>query len=311
LAVRIYSLAKELKLDSKELVDLCTQIGISGKGSALASLTDEEEVKVREYFRNPGGKPAARGNGAAGVAAPERPAQPARVGRMPVISSPRQAGPLAGARRPVREDDRPAPPEPAAGPTVEAADAVEEAPAPIAADGSRTHASPAADPDVPRSPGPLARVMRRDDYVGPGPTSGKPPVIEDLKPTPRGGGSKPAGAPPQRSRPAVKLAPMPTVEPPKPGKATAGGPQVIKPDLKLPADALKASKSGSKPLAAHLRRHEDALETVKRAKELPPAEETTKPGARSRRVRPARRRKTRLCWAVAKSGSSLGAVRFR
>ena len=65
MAVRIYSLAKELKLDSKELVDLCTQIGISGKGSALASLTDDEEVKVREYFKSPGGKPAAKGNGAA------------------------------------------------------------------------------------------------------------------------------------------------------------------------------------------------------------------------------------------------------
>ena len=40
MAVRIYSLAKELKVDSKELVDLCTQIGIGGKGSALASLSD-------------------------------------------------------------------------------------------------------------------------------------------------------------------------------------------------------------------------------------------------------------------------------
>ena len=39
MAVRIYSLAKELKVDSKELVDLCTQIGIGGKGSALASLS--------------------------------------------------------------------------------------------------------------------------------------------------------------------------------------------------------------------------------------------------------------------------------
>jgi len=102
LAVRIYSLAKELKLDSKELVDLCTHIGISGKGSALASLTDDEEVKVREYFNSSGGKTAAKGNGSAGVVAPERPVQPPKVGKMPVISMPRPGGPLGGVRRPVR-----------------------------------------------------------------------------------------------------------------------------------------------------------------------------------------------------------------
>ena len=38
MAVRIYSLAKELKLDSKVLVDICTSAGVLGKGSALASL---------------------------------------------------------------------------------------------------------------------------------------------------------------------------------------------------------------------------------------------------------------------------------
>ena len=46
LAVRIYSLAKELKLDSKVLVDICTSAGVTGKGSALASLTDEEVERV-------------------------------------------------------------------------------------------------------------------------------------------------------------------------------------------------------------------------------------------------------------------------
>jgi translation initiation factor IF-2 len=273
-------LAKELKVDSKELVDLCTHIGISGKGSALASLTDDEEVKVREYFKNPGGKSVAKGNGSAGMVAPERPPQPPKVGKMPVITMPRPTGPLAGVRRPVREEEPPAPAEPAATLT-SPPPPVEEPPAPLAADASRAATTPLAEFDHPRSPGPLARVMRRDDYVGPGTTSGKPPVIEDSKPAARS--NKPAGSPPARTRPAVKLAPMPTVEPPKPGKAATGGPQVIKPDLKLPADALKASKSGSKPLAAHLRRHEDALATVKRAKEVAPAEEVAKPGARSRR----------------------------
>jgi len=46
--VRIYALAKELDIDSKDLVDLVKKAGITGKGSALASLTDDEAVQVRE-----------------------------------------------------------------------------------------------------------------------------------------------------------------------------------------------------------------------------------------------------------------------
>ena len=49
MAVRIYSLAKELKLDSKELVELCTRAGIQDKGSALASLDDAEVARIKEF----------------------------------------------------------------------------------------------------------------------------------------------------------------------------------------------------------------------------------------------------------------------
>ena len=59
--VRIYSLAKELKLDSKVLVDICTSAGVTGKGSALASLTDEEVDRVKAYHGRSGrGGKAAR-----------------------------------------------------------------------------------------------------------------------------------------------------------------------------------------------------------------------------------------------------------
>ena len=50
MAVRIYSLAKELKFDSKELVDICAKAGITGKGSALASLADDEVARLKEYL---------------------------------------------------------------------------------------------------------------------------------------------------------------------------------------------------------------------------------------------------------------------
>jgi translation initiation factor IF-2 len=56
---RIYALAKELKLDSKDLVDLCTKAGIPGKGSALASLEDDEVVKLKAYLDGPAAKRAA------------------------------------------------------------------------------------------------------------------------------------------------------------------------------------------------------------------------------------------------------------
>jgi translation initiation factor IF-2 len=48
--IRIYALAKKLNMDSKELVDACAKAGITGKGSALASLTDEETAKVQAHL---------------------------------------------------------------------------------------------------------------------------------------------------------------------------------------------------------------------------------------------------------------------
>ena len=55
---RIYQIAKDLKIDSKDLVDICTKAGITGKGSALASLEDAEVEKLKAYLAG-GGKKAA------------------------------------------------------------------------------------------------------------------------------------------------------------------------------------------------------------------------------------------------------------
>jgi internalin A len=51
MAIRIYSLAKDLGTDSKELVELCAKLGIQGKGSALASMEDQEIAKIKEYLK--------------------------------------------------------------------------------------------------------------------------------------------------------------------------------------------------------------------------------------------------------------------
>jgi translation initiation factor IF-2 len=190
-------LAKELRIDSKELVELCTKAGLSGKASPLASLADDEVVRLKEYLANRGSRPA---------------------------------GPSAHAPAPV----------PVRSPK----------PAPIAAP-AKAPAAPVApiEPDV----------MRREDYIAPGGVSARPPVIEikaERPSEPRkrpidGDGAKPA----VKSGPAIKLAPMPPsmLPPPKPVEAELA-PQ--KPDLKLPVDAIRAGRSGAKPLSEHLRKHE-------------------------------------------------------
>jgi translation initiation factor IF-2 len=116
-AVRIYTLAKELKIDSKELVDLCTRAGIQDKGSALASMSDEEIVKLKEFIAAKSRPAQPAGAGAAKVAAPVRPAAtlkredyiaPAGVARAPAPEPP--AGPAAEAKP---EAPKPAVPKPA------------------------------------------------------------------------------------------------------------------------------------------------------------------------------------------------------
>ncbi|MEM8945456.1 MAG: translation initiation factor IF-2 [Planctomycetota bacterium] len=250
MAVRIYALAKELKVDSIELVDICAKVGIKGKGSALASLSDEEVTKLRDHFANPTGVSGASSSPQAAAPAPERPTESGKTGKMPVISAPRAQSPLAGIRRSKDKGEvSPA----AASPTAEAAATTPEPPAASTEPPTK---------DEPRSPGPLAAAMGRDEYVGPGHVSGKIPNIGEQKSS---GRSSKSGNAPQRGRPAVKLAPIPAGDQPEP---STGGKKdeapVQKPDMKLPADALKAGKGGAKPLAAHLRRHEESLETSKR-----------------------------------------------
>ncbi|NOY40843.1 MAG: translation initiation factor IF-2 [Planctomycetes bacterium] len=265
MVVRIYALAKELKLDSKELVDICTKVGISGKGSALASLSDEEVVKLRDHFSNPSPSAKASTKSSPAMAAPERPSEPARTGKMPVISAPRAQSPLAGIRKKVagQEQETEA--------TEKAASPAEEGSQEAVAETQtvETPEVPKAASDGPRQPGPLAGVMRREEYVGPGNTSGKPPSITPSRPNSSSNqGSKAANGNGQRGRPAIKLAPMPEVEQPSAKASSKADEQPTqKPDMKLPADALRAGKSGAKPLSAHLRRHEESLETAKKGDE--------------------------------------------
>ncbi|RIK83348.1 MAG: translation initiation factor IF-2 [Planctomycetota bacterium] len=225
MAVRIYSLAKELKVDSKDLVDLCAKAGITGKGSALASLTDEEVDRVRAFVSG----------GSRGEAAAKAPVE------VPVAAAAVVA-----------------PPAPAAPPVI----------APLG--------------DVSVRPAPPSGPMRREDYIAPGGVTGKPRVLEpkhdkapaEAKKKPDGEGGAKAPPLPRVAPLAPRLAPLPAgkqpVVPPKPAE-----PAPQKPDIKLPIDAIRASKAGSKPLSEHMKKHEE-----KRLSEMQKAKPGKSPSAK-------------------------------
>jgi len=194
-AVRIYTLSKELKIDSKELVELCTRAGIQDKGSALASMSDEEVAKLKEF--------------------------------------------IAGKSRP---PERPAP----------------AAPTPPAAGGAKPTA-PAPAPAPVRAPG----TLKREDYIAPAGVAsrGRPIDLQaaksDAEPRPRPAGLRPSGDGNKPvPRPAFKLPPLPAAGRPPVARASQE-PVAQKPDVKLPLDAIRSAKAGgAKPLAEHMRKHE-------------------------------------------------------
>jgi translation initiation factor IF-2 len=131
-AVRIYTLAKELKLDSKELVELCTRAGIQDKGSALASLSDDEVAKLREFIAGkakPAERPAAAGPvkredyiapaGVSGKGKPPeiQPPKPAAVPASPPAGKPRPGSRAAEGAKPMPRPAFKLAPLPAAGRT--------------------------------------------------------------------------------------------------------------------------------------------------------------------------------------------------
>ena len=101
--------------------------------------------------------------------------------------------------------------------------------------------------------------MRREDYIAPGGMMAEQAAgarfsirkaAADRGPQEAragGEGSKPA----PKGPPAIKLAPLPPSSMVPPPKSAAEEPAPQKPDLRLPADAIRASKAGSKPLQEH------------------------------------------------------------
>jgi len=258
LPIRIYALAKQLKLDSKVLVDICTKAGVTGKGSALASLTDEETAVVKEFLAK-----GPKAHSQAPAPMPMTMPTPAPAPRpIPVLPSrphhpaPTPAAPAAVPPSALPSSDVPPVDVPSlaasAGAPVDAdieIPAPESAVPPIAATTAAAAPSTAA-PSV---------GFRREDYLGPGGTlPGKIPVLPGKggdRASRRKAGDGAGRGDKERTGPAIKLAPMPAMQPP-PSTSKSDEPAPQKPDIKLPLDAIRASKAGDKPLSEHIRKTE-------------------------------------------------------
>ncbi len=284
--IRIYALAKELGLDSKDLVDACKKAGITGKGSALASLDDDEAVKVKDYLAKPAGE--ARSPGGAPQRAPaqprvgapvrtlppSRPSQPAKPpGKPPVLAVKKgaskdsndaattassaavaeaatEAAPAEVTREPVEES-------PVVKESVVSAEAAPEAappvpaepaapPSPAASDQPPTVAAEAAPEAAPGGEEPRRDALRRDTMM--------PANQGKIKVLGRSGGNE-AKPDEQRAKkktrkPVIKVAKMPEVQQPAAPRSDEPTPQ--KPEIRLPKDAITGSRKGARPPLEHI-----------------------------------------------------------
>ncbi len=296
MAVRIYTLAKELNLDSKVLVEICDKAGITGKGSALASLSDEEVVRIKAAVSGP--KKGAPGPGTQTLGS-----EPLRaISRSDYIAPAGTAGGkipvLPG--RPARKThvEPPAPEQPAP----------EQSPAQAPAAEAPVSQTPVSEPPISEIPVPETPIS---EAPAPEPASPETPAVDFSAPIAPTRGTLPSKIPTLRSsrtaKPSkspkppgktvrgIKLAPMPVSKSPKESKSKRDEPAPQKPDIRLPLDAIRAGKAGTKPLKEHLRKHEEkrkkaAAEQKGRPAGVKPAksaEETPTP-SRDRVRRPAR-----------------------
>lgn len=269
-AVRIYTLAKELKLDSKVLVDLLAKAGITVKGSALASLTEDELATFRAFMAKNSGATAAKPTPAkagAGVSAPAAPirredyvAPPAAsAGSKPkaIVTKADKAKKSAPLLEPL-EDQEPIE-EPVITPVVESppVEVVPPAPEPVI-EAPAAVAKPAAPVSRPTQPPPMQPpMMQPPQLITPSAPRMLPSKVPPLQ---RSGQRKPPGEkverPAQRG-PTVRVAPLPTVSQPQP-TAKSNEPAPQKPDIKLSMDTIRASRAGgASPLQAQVRKHQD------------------------------------------------------
>ncbi len=232
--VRIYALAKELKLDSKVLVDICPKAGVQGKGSALASLTDDEADKVRAYLS--GGGP--RASSPQATRAAPTPPSPGKLtsSRVPTLVS--KTRPRAeSADQDESTDGASAAATAEAEVEVETPEpqAPESPPLEVAAQGAPEPESPTTAPGPKAPPTPT-----RPDFSN-APMAGKLKTLSARAKSRADGGKKGSDSKAEGDGgPVIRVAKLPpSKQPPAAPKKNEPAPQ--KPDIKLPIDAIRKS----------------------------------------------------------------------
>ncbi|MFV0443402.1 MAG: translation initiation factor IF-2 N-terminal domain-containing protein, partial [Planctomycetaceae bacterium] len=255
--VRIFTLAKELDMDSKVLIQHCADAGLDVKNSPLASITEAERDMLLEHLKQaPQGQPAAP---AVNTLAPVR--EEVAADRLGKVRNIKPLGPLGGTlrgRRGKGEDDvvepdvadvppmeeeivveeTPEPEDPVVEPEVEP-EVVAELPeeTPSETEPPPAPAEPQAQPESTR-PAPLSRA----DYVAPAGHS--PMQMGDMKAR---GSIRDLGAglrkkdKPVKKTTALPNVALPNFKPPSPTAKSADGP-AQKPEVRIPSDVLKGTK---------------------------------------------------------------------
>jgi translation initiation factor IF-2 len=267
---RIYALAKELNLDSKDLVAIVKKAGITGKGSALASLSDDEAQKVRDFLAaDSAPAPPAQAAAPAPVLGAVRSEIPKE--RKPIaIKVGRSSGPKSDAK-PQSPASAPAPPPAVADPTpVPAVSASpSDNPAPAAATGASGLASRIANrmgagsKAASSSPGSVAPIRRDPVVVGGGKVrSLDRPASSGEKADKKSGDAGKAKR--REPRINVKMAALPEVAEPVAKKSAAGEPKAQKPDVRLSADVIAGHRQGMRAPLEQLKEDTDKKRAAKR-----------------------------------------------
>ncbi|MEL7499190.1 MAG: translation initiation factor IF-2 [Planctomycetota bacterium] len=267
---RIYAFAKELGLDNKALLDICEKANIKGKGSALASLDDDEMAVVKQFM--------------AGSTATKEPEPAAPDAGAPVrpraASSKRKIGEIETPKRDPGTETEPADEPVVDDPLV--VEAVEEpvatAPVEEVAEPAQTETPAQQVTSQPAGSGLHARLKGTSQPAKPEPVDEAPPAptkpdtsaapssplgawanrppmaprrpgnsgkrqLRDLDQAAKSGSGGKQDKPKKRGGANIRLAAMPEVKQPAPTAGTTGE-KVQKPDIALPQDAIKSVKAG-------------------------------------------------------------------
>ncbi len=293
--VRIYALAKDLKVDSKDLVTICNKIGIIGKGSALASLEDDEVARVKKYLAggaaaNAGAAPTAAGP-TSSAATPTPSATVAPIAPIPPRQDP-AISPIERASRPIgiirgasgSSESKQAAASPSAKaatsePIVEAPPDAPMQPVEVASPVAPTVAPVSeAVPDAVATPIPAAseqtapavETYTREDYarVAPGGGGGKIRMIgsrsskatpeKEKERTPEKSAEDKAKRPAGPRAPVINLARIPKSGQAPPPQRQRNEPAPQKPEIRLTKDSLSGHKTGSKAQLEELQQREAA-----------------------------------------------------